>query len=418
MVMLSELLQYRVNGSEAEHNQLTDLVISQLDTDYPPVTHLIDRPSNQRGERLLPWNAVKGIDQAARQIKVENHRQAKSPDTLRQAVRLKLDVLDALILDLQNRRTTRANDLWLEEDRGSQLRLRLAAADTSGRAILRRIVGGRFHERNRPSLYDWKYIEFLRGDPQAVKTGAPYHRRIIHLPPGEIAHLSAAIPYLHAAELLSLLPQQLAADTLEVMSPERQLQVFEELEETFALEVLRHMAPDLAADMVAHLDIKLAQHYLNRLPKTAGKRIVDLLRYPANTVGGIMTNDVVTVSPALKIGKARSILREKLKEPDFVYFIYAVEDKPPHKLRGVLSLRQFLTADDEQTVEELMNPYLLALSPFDSPTEAGYRLLNSQLAALPVVGKQGELLGTVTIDAAVSQVAPRGWRAQAPKVFS
>jgi Mg/Co/Ni transporter MgtE len=44
--------------------------------------------------------------------------------------------------------------------------------------------------------------------------------------------------------------------------------------------------------------------------------------------------------------------------------------------------------------------------------------MNSQLAALPVVGKDGQLIGTVTIDAAVSQVAPRSWRAQAPKVFS
>jgi magnesium transporter len=131
-----------------------------------------------------------------------------------------------------------------------------------------------------------------------------------------------------------------------------------------------------------------------------------------------MTNDIVTVPPQMKIAEARASLRERLKEPDFVYFIYVVEDQPPHKLRGVVSLRQFLTADDDQTVEEIMNPYLITLSPFDSPSEAGYRLLNSQLAAMPVIGREGELLGTVTIDAAVSQVAPRSWRAQAPRVFS
>jgi magnesium transporter len=417
MVMLSELLRFRVTDASGESYKISDLVINQLDTDYPVVTHLIYHPRNQREEQALPWETVKAIDRAAGQIKVKDAGQAKAANTLGQAVRLRIDVLDALILDLQNRRTTRANDLWLEAEDGG-VELRLAAADISGRAILRRLVRGRFDERDRDSLYDWKYIEFLRGDPEDVESGAPYHRRIVHLPPGEIAHLSASIPYLHAAELLSLLPEQLAADTLEVMSPERQLQVFEELEETFALEVLRLMAPDLVADIIGHLDIKLAQRYLNRLPKTAGKRIIDLLQYPTNTVGGIMTNDVVTVSPHLKIAKARSTLRERLKEPDFVYFVYVVEDRPPHKLRGVLSLRQFLTAEDDQTVEELMNPYLIALSPFDSPTEAGYRLLNSQLAALPVVGKDGELLGTVTIDAAVSQVAPRGWRAQAPKVFS
>lgn len=414
MVMLSELMRFRVMDARGDIARLTDLAISKLDTDYPLVTHLIYR-QNHEAERILPWNTVKRIDQSKQQISVKTYEGAKEIDTLEPAVRLHNDMLDALILDLQNRRATRANDLWLDQEDGQ---LRLSGADTSARAILRRLFRRQYRGKDRTHLYDWKYIEFLRGDPQAVETGAHYHRRIVRLPPGEIAHLTAAIPYLHAAELLQLLPEQLAADTLEVMSPERQLQVFEELEEAFALKVLELMAPDLAADIVGRLDIELAQDYLNLLPKVAGQRIVDLLKYPTNTVGGIMTNDVVTVPLHLKIGKARSLLREKLKEPDFVYFIYAVEDQPPHQLRGVLSLRQLLTAEDDQTVEEIMNPYLLALSPFDSPTEAGYRLLNSQLAALPVVGKDGELLGTVTIDAAVSQVAPRGWRAQAPKVFS
>jgi Mg/Co/Ni transporter MgtE len=251
-----------------------------------------------------------------------------------------------------------------------------------------------------------------------VKAGARYHGRIVHLPPGEIASLTASVPYLHAAELLELLPEQLAADTLEVMSPERQLQVFEELDEKRALHLLALMSPDLAADIVGRLDTDIAQRFLNRLPRKAGERIVDLLRYPEDSVGGIMANDVVTTSPHIKVGEARRALRDQLKDPDFVYFIYVVEEEPPHRLRGVVSLRQFILAEDDQTIQEIMNPYLIVLSPLDSPQEAAYRLLNSQLAALPVVGGEGQLLGTVTIDAAVSQVAPRNWRAQAPRVFS
>jgi Mg/Co/Ni transporter MgtE len=336
-------------------------------------------------------------------------------ETSEQIVRLRRDILDALILDLRTRRVTRANDLWLEE---KDRQLLLTAADTGAQAILRRITRGRYRGNSCNSLYDWKYIEFLRGEPQAVDRGAGYHRRIVHLPPGEIAHLAASMPYLHAAELLELLPDQLAADTLEVMSLERQLQVFEEVDEESALRLLTNMAPDLAADILGRVNTKLARHYLNRLPRKAGERIIDLLRYPENSVGGIMANDVVTLSPRLTIGQARQMLRERLKEPDFVYFVYIVDDEAPHRLRGVLSLRQILVAEDDQTVEEIMNPYLITLSPFDSPDEAGYRLLSSQLAALPVVGNEGQLLGSVTIDAAISQVAPRSWRAQAPRVFS
>jgi Mg/Co/Ni transporter MgtE len=328
---------------------------------------------------------------------------------------LKRDVLDALILDLQHDRVTRGNDLWLEV---KEKQMRLSAADTGVQAVLRRLMGGWYRGVNHKSLYDWKYVEFLRGDPRAVDAGAKYHRRIVHLPPGEIAHLTAALPYLHAAELLELLPEQLAADTLEVMSIERQLQVFEELDEERALQLLQRMAPDVAADILGRVNTELTRHYLNRLPRESGERIIDLLRYPENSVGGIMSNDVVTLSPKIKISEARPLIREKLKEPDFVYFLYVVEDEEPHKLRGVLSLRQFVMADDDQVVEDIMNRYLMTLSPLDSPDEAGYRLLNSQLAALPVVGGQGQLLGRVTIDAAVSQLAPQSWRAQAPRVFS
>ena len=414
MITLSELLQFRVADTQGKITIIADLVISQLDTDYPLVTHLIYL-KNQHAEGALPWGKVQAVDRSNRQINVEDYKQTQDVNTLGQVVRLRRDVLDALMLDLQHRRATRANDLWLDEQAGQ---LRLSAADTSGHAILRRLLRGRYQGMDHRALYDWKYIEFLRGDPQAVKAGAGYHRRIIHLPPGEIAHLAAAIPYLHAAELLELLPAQLAADTLEVMSAERQLQVFEELEEKRALQLLKLMAPDLAADIIGRLDAKLARNYLNKLPRKSGERIVDLLRYPENTVGGIMTNDVVTLSPNLKVGEARDTLRERLKEPDFVYFLYVVENKAPHKLRGVISLRYFLTAEDNQTIEEIMNPYLVTLSPFDSPSDAAYQLLDSQLAALPVVGAEGQLLGAVTIDAAVAQVAPRSWRAQAPKVFS
>lgn len=414
MVMLSELLRFQVIDGSGDSTKLTDLVIGQLDTDYPVVTHLLFR-EKQGGEGLLPWDQVTGIDQIHHHIKVGNFTDAKNIDTLGQAVRLHRDVLDALILDLQNRRATRADDLWLEEKSGN---LRLSAADTGARAILRRLTRGVYSGIDRSALYDWKYIEFLRGDPQAVRVGAAYHGRIVRLPPGEIALLAAAVPYLHAAELLELLPERLAADTLELMSPERQLQVFEELAEKRALQVLEYMAPDIAADIVGRMNTDLARRYLNRLPRESGERIVDLLQYPENTVGGIMSNDMVTVSVNLTVGQARKLLREKLKEPDFVYFVYAVEEKAPHKLRGVITLRQFLVAEDHQTIEQIMNPYLIALSPVDSPTQAAYRLLNSQLAALPVIGAEGQLIGTVTIDAAVAQVAPRSWRTHAPRVFS
>ena len=178
---------------------------------------------------------------------------------------LQAGILDALILDLQNRRATRANDLLLAEE-GQRLELR--AADTGFGAMLRRLTRGRFRHISQKTLFDWKYVEFLRGEPTAVASESGKGLRINRLPAVEIARLADALPYLHAAELLTLLPDPIAADTLEAMTVERQVQVFEELDEDQALRLFSLMAPDQATDLLGRLDPGLAERYLNALPAT------------------------------------------------------------------------------------------------------------------------------------------------------
>ena len=101
------------------------------------------------------------------------------------------------------------------------------------------------------------------------------------------------MPYLHAAELLEMLPDHLAADVLEMMTSERELQVFEELDEKSALRMLALMAPDAAADLIGHLHIDDSKKYLEALSEPQRGRLIELLRYPEDTVGGVMTNDVI-----------------------------------------------------------------------------------------------------------------------------
>ena len=65
-----------------------------------------------------------------------------------------------------------------------------------------------------------------------------------------------------------------------------------------------------------------------------------------------------------------------------------------------------------------MDPYLTTLNPLSPAKEGAYRVIDSNMAALPVVGDEGQLLGLVTVDAAIAQVAPPDWRTQAPRIFS
>jgi CBS domain-containing protein len=416
MVMFSKLRRFDLADERGRRTRLVDLAVALLEADYPPVTRLVFQ-NEKRERKFLAWDEVRRIDWKASRIEVADLEAGESLTTgkLKQDVLLGRDVLDALVLDLQNRRATRANDLRLEEEDGKLL---LRAADTSVRAIIRRLTRGRLADVRKDALYDWKYVEFLRGDPRAVKNGAGYHLRITRLPPGEIASLCDPLPYLHAAELITLLPDSKAVDALEAMSAERQLQVFEELDEEQAIRLLAIMAPDIAADLVARLQTRTMKSYLEHLPKKQGERILELLRYPEDTVGGIMTNDVIYVRGDLTVKEARERLRERLKEPDFVFLIYIVDDDEAQRLRGLISLRNLFTSDDDERLEEIMDPYVTTLHPLLPAREASYKVIGSHLAAMPVIGKEGKLLGLVTVDAAVAQVAPRIWSTQAPRIFS
>lgn len=415
MLLFSKLRRYVLTDHQGRQTKLKDLAVGLLDDDYPPVTHLLFRHHSDQLE-VLPWDAVESIDFQTRRIKVKDIEASEVVPLEWRKKRVILgDIQDALILDLEHNRAARANDLLLKEENGKLL---LKSVDTGLNAILRRISLGLYNRVTKSTLHDWKQIEFLRGNPQAVKRGLSYQCQVTKLPAGEISYLTSQLPYLHAAELLMLLPDSIAINTLEAMTRRRQLQVFEELDEERALCLLKIMAPDVAADLLGRVQTETMLRYLKLLPKIQSDRIVQLLQYPEDTVGGIMTNDIVFASMRLTIAEARKTLRERLKEPDFVYLIFIVGDEQTKQQRGVVPIRDLLTCDDEKTLEEIMDTRVPMLKATDGADKAAHQVIESQLAALPVVAPDGNLLGAVTVDAAVLQVAPESWGSQAPRIFS
>jgi CBS domain-containing protein len=412
MVMLSDFLRYTLTDESSSTAHLADVVLDLAAGDYAPVTCLL-----LKDHTTLRWTQVQRIQWRERRIQVlDVHAGDRaSAESLTRAVLGARDIMDALIVDVGRRHALRANDLWLREAQG---RLWLAGADASPWAVLRRFGHGLFGRGAERRLVDWKDVEFLRGDPTAARQGHDYHRQITRLQPAEIAGLLDALPYLHAAELLTLIPDPIAADTLEAMSRERQAQVVQVLDADQTVRLLDLMAPDLAADLLGVLKPERAQDFLTRMAHGPRQLVVELLRYPDDTAGSIMTNQLVYVPRQMRVGDARRDLKAAICAPDFVQYLYVVDDVEDPRLQGVVSLREFAVADAQLCIGDLMNPNVISVDVAERAAHAARRVVEEHLAALPVTQRGSRLLGAITVDVAVARIAPPAWREQAPRIFS
>jgi CBS domain-containing protein len=418
MVMLSDLLRFRLTDRQQQRARLSDVAVDLAAGDYPRVARLVIQFGGPRRLVTLPWSDVETIDWQRRMLVVadfaaatqEVQAEPKTP-----AVWARRDILDALVVDVGRRHTLRANDLWFREDDGQ---LWLAGADASPWAVVRRLGRGVFGRGAARRLVDWKDLEFLRGDPVAARRGHDYHRQIARLQPAEIASLLDALPYLHAAELLVLIDNPVAADTLQQMSPERQTQVIQVLDEEQAVCLLSLMAPDAAADLLGYLSPDRATRLLRQVPTAERDLILDLLRFPDDTAGGIMTNQLVLVRASDRVGEARRTLKSTIDRPDFATYLYVIDSDEQRHLQGVVSMRDFAVADDDTRVESLMHPETNTIDALAPASLAAREVADQGLAALPVRSRDGRLLGAVTVDAAIAHLAPTAWRSQAPRVFT
>jgi CBS domain-containing protein len=362
---------------------------------------------------LLPW-AVDAVTADTLHVPVlapPALPAALPPDPL---LLLGRDVLDALVLDLRGVRAVRANGLWLRVDAEG---CRLVGIDISARAVLHRLVPAPALAPDGAGCLDWRDVECLHGDPGTVAQHA-YQRAVATLPAPQVADLAAALPYPHAAELLALLPPALAARVLERLPAERQTQVITSLTLEQAVVLLSAMAPDLAADVLGHLAVPDAARLLRQLPPDCARRVQALLQYPPDSAGGIMTNLLVTAPVDRTVAEVIAHIRPQLTVPDFVYYVYLVDATEPRRLRGVVGLRDLLAADADAPIAAVMTADPFTVPPEWPALRVAEALVERDLNAVPVVATEGQLVGIVTIDAALALLAPEAWRERVPRVFA
>ncbi len=196
--------------------------------------------------------------------------------------------------------------------------------------------------------------------------------------------------------LLSLLDDETAALVLNEVDSELGLKLLGQLNQQKATEILEEMSFDNAADLLGELSDHEQTHYLNLLEKEDRKEVRELLTYPADTAGGIMTTEYVSIRETFTTAQAIEILRKIAPDAETIYYVFVVNQR--NQLVGVISLRELIIASPTTLIKDIMHHKVVSV-PVDMDQEEVARIVSKyDFLAVPVIDHHQTLLGIVTVD--------------------
>lgn len=412
LLSLSEIVKKPVIDIHGEKvGKLVDVIVS-ADMPYPKVKALTVRTFDKRTLNV-PWTQVEGL---GRQIPLKVGRDEIRPyDVQEHEVHLVGDILDKQIIDVQGKKLRRVNDLQLSTTNGAY---RLIGVDIGVRGLLRRLGLEKIADRSRirveGNYINWDAVDTLHSGPLALQLKLPKHK-IDKFHPADIADILDQLSVNDGLNLINALDEEAAADTLEETSPERQVSLIEGMDAERAADILEEMSPDDAADLLGDLPADRAETILELMEPDESEEVRELLEYPEDTAGGIMTNEFIAVSAGLTAQQAIEEIRTAAEDVETVYYIYIIATD--ETLAGVISLRDLLLARPEEQLAAFMHTDLITVHVRDDQRDVAKKIAKYNLLALPVVDDERKLKGIVTVDDAIDIVLPTAWKKRVPKMF-
>lgn len=314
-------------------------------------------------------------------------------------------VLDRQIIDINGKRVVRVNDLQFAYANG---KYRLVAVDATPSGLARRVglgkpinkLLGALAGRAQGGSIPWDQV-----DPTAIgPAGVPLkvaRSDLAQMHPADVADIVEQLDIEASDYVLSTLDTEFAADTIQEMEPERQVSAMESIEAERAADILEAMDPDEAADVLGDLSAARAADLLSRMDQEEAEDVRELLAYPEDSAGGIMTTEYISIPDGLTVEQAISRLREQPPDTEVMYYLYITDMN--ECLVGVISLWDLILAKPDQTISEFMTTPVIHVEATDSPKEVAAVLAKYNLLAVPVTDHQGHILGIVTLEDAIEE---------------
>src|SRR5579884_2872378 len=416
MKYLTQLLNKRVVSPSGETvGKIVD-AIAALEERFPAVKAILVRTDS--GELCIPYDAVEfdddpdgpnGPGDIIGDIRLRMPLEAITPYTPQaEDLRLRRDVLDKQIVDVQGHRVVRVNDVRLAECGG---RYCVVGIDAGLRAMLRQLgalgkpieATARLLRRPlRSNLIAWDDVQTLEpstaGGSIRLKVS---HDKIARLHPADIVdQLSPQ----QRAEVIEALDTETAADAIAEVEPEVQVEIMQHLDNETATDILEEMEPDEAADLLDDLPDARSDELLEQMEPEQAEDVRELMVYDDETAGGLMTTELVAIQAHLTCEETINRLRELAPKAETIYYVYVVDDDD--RLMGVLSLRDLVIAPPETSVVDIMVRNVIHVYEDDHADQVAQIIGRYNLLAVPVLSKDERLLGIITVDDTIERLLP------------
>lgn len=219
------------------------------------------------------------------------------------------------------------------------------------------------------------------------------------LHPVDIAELMGLLDSQKQVMLFRLLKKDLAIAVFEQLDFEHQENLLRHFTDEKVAEILNQMSPDDRMELFDELPAKVVKKLLNLLEPTQRDIASSMLGYPENSAGRIMNPRVVDLKEYYTVEQALKRFR-RLNPPEELSYTAYVTDAERHLL-GWVSLRDLVLADPEKKIGDIMNREVISVSTDDDQEKVAQIIQKYDLVAVPVVDREGRLVGAVTVDDAI-----------------
>lgn len=196
-----------------------------------------------------------------------------------------------------------------------------------------------------------------------------------------------------------LLPKELAAEVFVNIEPDYQEMLIRAFSDTELREVLDEIYVDDAVDVIEEMPATLVKRILKQTDPEMRKSINEILKYPEDSAGSIMTTEYVDLKRSMTVSDAFTRIRRTGVDKETIYTCYVTDSK--RKLKGVVTAKELLLADENELIRDIMETNVISVSTVEDTEVVTDLFQKYDFLALPVVDGEGRLVGIITVDDAI-----------------